>query len=121
MAGTVIRKLLLWPWKGLPIAARSRITELRRSLRREPEVFQMTVSEADKFRAGTPTLSGLLENLRNNGFSPSAVVDIGANAGEWSRTASSIFPSAQILMFDGDPENEPNLHNSVREMGARSG
>lgn len=120
MADTVIRKLLLWPWKVLPLAARSRITGLRRSLRREPEVSQMTVSEADKFRAGTPTLSGFLENLRANGFTPSAIVDIGANAGEWSRTASSIFPSAQIIMFDGDPENEPSLHNAVREIGGRS-
>jgi len=120
MAGTVTRKLLLWPWKVLPLAARSRITGLRRSLRREPEVSQMTITEADKFRAGTPTLSGFLENLRTNGFSPSAIVDIGANAGEWSRTASSIFPSAQILMFDGDPDNEPNLHNTVREIGSRS-
>jgi len=120
MAGTVTKKLLLWPWKVLPLAARSRITGLRRSLRREPEVSQMTITEADKFRAGTPTLTGFLENLRDNGFSPSAIVDIGANAGEWSRTASSIFPSAQILMFDGDPENEPNLHNTVREIGSRS-
>lgn len=120
MAGTVTKKLLLWPWKLLPLAARSRITGLRRSLRREPEVSQMTITEADKFRAGTPTLTGFLENLRDNGFSPSAIVDIGANAGEWSRTASSIFPSAQILMFDGDPENEANLHNTVREIGSRS-
>jgi FkbM family methyltransferase len=120
MAGTVTKKMLLWPWKILPLAARSRITGLRRSLKLQPQSSQAASTEADKFRAGTPTLSGFLENLRDNGFSPSAIVDIGANAGEWSRTASSIFPSAQILMFDGDPENEPNLHNTVREIGSRS-
>jgi FkbM family methyltransferase len=120
MAGTVTKKLLLCPWKILPMAARSRITGLRRSLRRPPQSSQVGITEAERFRAGTPTLPGFLENLKNNGFSPSAIVDIGANAGEWSRTASSIFPSAQILMFDGDPENEPNLHNTVREIGSRS-
>jgi FkbM family methyltransferase len=112
--------MLLWPFKALPLAARSRLSGLRRSLRRKPQSSHIAITEADKFRAGVPTLSGLLENLKNCGFSPSVIVDIGANAGEWSRTASSIFPSAQILMFDGDPENEPNLHNTVREIGARS-
>jgi FkbM family methyltransferase len=120
MAGTVTKKLLLWPWKVLPLGARSRISGLRRSLRRQPQSSPSAITEAEKLRAGIPTLPGFLENLRNSGFSPSAIVDIGANAGEWSRTASSIFPSAQILMFDGDPENEPNLHNTVHDIGNRS-
>jgi FkbM family methyltransferase len=120
MVSTALRKMLLWPFAALPLAARSRISGLRRSLRRQPQSSQVPITEADKFRAGVPTLSGFLENLKNCGFSPSAIIDIGANAGEWSRTASSIFNSAQILMFDGDPENEPNLHNTAREIGARS-
>ncbi len=120
MVGTVIKKLLFWPYKSLPLAARSRMSGLRRSLRRQPHPSQEAITGAEKFRAGVPTLPGFLENLRNNGFSPYAIVDIGANAGEWSRTASSIFPTAQILMFDGDPENEPNLHSTVRDIGNRS-
>jgi FkbM family methyltransferase len=77
-------------------------------------------AETEKFRAGLPSLPGLLEHLRENGFSPSAILDIGANAGEWSRIAASIFASSRILMFDGDPENEAALHNAVRDIGTRS-
>jgi FkbM family methyltransferase len=77
-------------------------------------------AETEKFRAGVPTLRGLLEHLRANGFSPSTILDIGANAGEWSRTAAGIFATPRILMFDGDPENEPVLRNAVREIGERS-
>jgi FkbM family methyltransferase len=78
------------------------------------------VSEAEKFRMGLPTVSGLLENIKENGFSPAVIVDVGANVGDWSRTASSVFTSSRILMFDGDPDNEPDLLHTVREIGSRS-
>jgi FkbM family methyltransferase len=58
--------------------------------------------------------------MRENGFSPVAVLDVGANVGEWSRMVSSVFPSTRILMFDGNPENEPALRETVREIGSRS-
>jgi FkbM family methyltransferase len=48
------------------------------------------------------------------------ILDVGANAGEWSRVAASIFTTSRIVMFDGDPENEAPLHNTVREIGARA-
>jgi FkbM family methyltransferase len=78
------------------------------------------MSEAEKFRVGLPTVPGLLGNLRENGFSPDAIIDVGANVGDWSRTASSIFASSRILMFDGDPDNEPALIRTVRDLGSRS-
>lgn len=78
------------------------------------------MSKAEKFRIGLPTVSGLLENIRENGFSPVAIIDVGANVGDWSRTASSVFASSRILMFDGDPDNEPALLNTVGEIGSRS-
>ena len=78
------------------------------------------MSETEKFRIGLPTVYGLLENIRENGFSPVAIIDVGANVGDWSRTASSVFASSRILMFDGDPDNEPALLKTVREIGSRS-
>jgi FkbM family methyltransferase len=120
MADTLIEKILRAPWRALPVAARSRVIGLRRSLRRPQPTAGIVATEAAKFRAGLPSLPGLLENLRDNGFAPSAIIDIGANAGEWSRVASSFFASARILMFDGDPDNEPSLHNTARDIGARS-
>jgi FkbM family methyltransferase len=121
-------KILSSPWKVLPVAVQSRLIGMRRALRGTGRGAQIPVensgqglgTETEKFRAGIPSLPGLLEHLRDNGFSPSAILDIGANAGEWSRVAASVFASSRILMFDGDPENEPALHNTVREIGTRS-
>lgn len=110
--------------KVLPVAVQSRLIGMRRALRgagklTQPSAEDLT-AETERFRTGVPSLAGLLVHLRENGFSPSAILDIGANAGEWSRVVASIFASSRILMFDGDPENEAVLHNTVREIGARS-
>jgi FkbM family methyltransferase len=117
-------KILSSPWKVLPVGVQSRLIGMRRAMRGVPSSVENSGgdlgTEAAKFRAGVPSLPGLLEHLRDNGFLPSAILDIGANAGEWSRVAASIFTSSRILMFDGDPENEAVLHNTVREIGARS-
>lgn len=116
----MMRKMLRSLWRALPVAARSRLVGFRRSQSAARESAATDATVANKFRSGIPTLPGFLEHIRENGFSPFAIVDIGANVGEWSRTASSIFVSSRILMFDGDPDNEPALHNTVREIGSRS-
>ncbi len=117
-------KLLREPWRVLPVGVQSRLIGWRRGMRGGGTVLQKSAevsnAETGKFRAGVPSLAGLLEHLRDNGFLPSAILDIGANAGEWSRVAAGVFGTSRILMFDGDPENEPALHNAVREIGARS-
>lgn len=116
--------ILSSPWKVLPVAVQSRLIGMRRAMRGTQTSVENSGeelgTETEKFRAGVPSLPGLLKHLQENGFLPSAILDIGANAGEWSRVASSIFRASRILMFDGDPENEAVLHNAVREIGARS-
>lgn len=123
-----MNKLLSEPWRVLPVGVQSRLIGLRRAMRgtgrgagtvTQPSAEDLK-TEAEQFRAGVPSLAGLLEHVRDNGFSPKVILDIGANAGEWSRVAAGIFGTARILMIDGDPENEPSLHNAVREIGARS-
>lgn len=79
-----------------------------------------TASETDKFRLGLPSVAGLLENIRQNGFTPGGIVDIGANMGNWSRMARAVFPDAPIAMFDGNPLHEPALAAAVRDVGAAS-
>src|SRR5579863_4020231 len=117
-------KLVNSTLKVLPVGVQSRLIGMRRALRGAGQVAQPSAedlaAETENFRAGVPSLPGLLEHLKENGFSPSTILDIGANAGEWGRVAASIFTGSQILMFDGDPENEAVLHNTVREIGARS-
>jgi len=120
MVGALIRKMLRRPWKALSPATRSHFIGLGGSKRGPRQSAGTGMSEAEKFRVGLPTVPGLLENLRENGFSPVAIIDVGANVGDWSRTASSIFASSRILMFDGDPDNEAALIKAVRDIGSRS-
>jgi FkbM family methyltransferase len=120
MADTPIRRILRPLWRALPLAAKSRLIGLFRRAT-DPRQADITgMSEAEKFRVGVPTVPGLIENIRRNGFSPFTIVDVGANVGDWSRTASAIFPSARMLMFDGDPDNEAALLNAVHEIGSRA-
>lgn len=120
MVGALIGKMLRPLWKALSPGTRSRLIGLCRSKKGLRQSAGTGMSEAERFRIGLPTVPGLLENIRDNGFSPVGIIDIGANVGDWSRTASSVFPSSRILMFDGDPDNEPALLNTVREIGSRS-
>jgi len=47
--------------------------------------------------------------MRAAGFNPSTIVDIGAYHGEWTRTVSKVFPSAQIVMIEAMDEKRPIL------------
>lgn len=44
--------------------------------------------------------------LLKQGFAPSAVLDVGANVGNWTRQHRAIFPEAQFLMVDGTDHSE---------------
>lgn len=97
-------------WRNLPAALRARMFV--------PVVGM--ASETDKFRAGLPSVEGLLRNARHSGFTPSGIVDIGANSGEWSRMARSVFPESPIAMFDGNSQYEPVLAATARALGKAS-
>ena len=79
-----------------------------------------SASETDKFRLGLPSMEGLLAHARSNGFAPGGIADIGANVGDWSRMARSIFPGVPIAMFDGNPLHEPALAAASRDIGNAS-
>ena len=65
-------------------------------------------------------MEGLLKNIRQNGFRPGAIIDVGAFVGDWSRLAAGIFPESQVYMFDGNPENEAALQAAQTQLGSRS-
>ena len=50
--------------------------------------------------------------LRNEGFKPKTVLDIGAWRGTWARSFTHIFPYADILLFEANPISEPYLKES---------
>jgi FkbM family methyltransferase len=60
--------------------------------------------------------AGLFKHLKANGFSPQLLVDVGAFVGDWSRTASRVFPNARYFMVEGNDENWPQLDTATREI-----
>lgn len=52
---------------------------------------------------GVPSLHWSLHNLKQLGYNPSFVVDIGAYEGNWAKDFLEVFPSAKILMIEAQP------------------
>lgn len=52
--------------------------------------------------------------LKNLGFSPSQVLDIGANRGEWTRTAATYFPEAKYVLV----EPQATLEGKIADLRA---
>ncbi len=76
-------------------------------------------------------LNLFLEDLRARRFSPRGIIDVGANEGEWTRVALSIFPQTPVLMIEPQDEMEkplseltktnPNCHLIKAGAGAKNG
>ena len=58
-----------------------------------------------------------LVRLRDLGFAPAGILDIGAYEGNFSRGARQIFKEAHILMIDALAEKGPVLADVCREVG----
>jgi len=56
-------------------------------------------------------LKDFLEDLRARHFWPRGILDIGANRGDWTRDAMSIFPDTDVIMVEPQDEMEPYLQN----------
>jgi len=61
-----------------------------------------------------------LARLKAQGFTPPAILDIGAYDGDWARGARRLFPEAFILMLDALTEKGPRLGNVCRDIGNAS-
>jgi FkbM family methyltransferase len=58
-----------------------------------------------------------LSRLRDLGFAPTGILDVGAYEGNFSRGARQIFREAYILMIDALAEKGPKLADICREVG----
>lgn len=74
-------------------------------------------SEDWKFRKGFPTMFGSLANMKRNGFTPQAILDIGAYGGEWTKEAAQLFPVAQLLMFEAQLSKAKQLQEIALRIG----
>ena len=56
-----------------------------------------------------PSVDGALKYLKQWGFEPTSVIDVGAYHGEWTRMFKSIFPSSKVLMIEGQNDKSQIL------------
>lgn len=54
--------------------------------------------------------------LRERGFAPGSIVDVGAHEGHWTRLIRSIFATAPIVMIEARQEQEPTLRQVCVEL-----
>jgi FkbM family methyltransferase len=52
--------------------------------------------------------------LRNRGFQPGCVVDIGAHIGEWTKLTKAIFPETPFIMIEARNETRPYLQETAK-------
>ncbi len=61
-------------------------------------------------------ISCFLEDVAARGFKPAAILDVGANRGNWSRMAAAIFPEASFVLIEPQEEMTASLQQFCREV-----
>jgi len=57
-----------------------------------------------------------LEDIRARGFTPKGIIDVGANRGNWTRMALSVFPNAKVIMIEPQQEMQKALKELCDEI-----
>jgi FkbM family methyltransferase len=68
-----------------------------------------------KEQLGVPSLHWSLQNIKQLGFTPSFVVDIGAYEGYWTRDFLEVYPNTKILMLEAQSSKEEKLKAVCRD------
>ncbi len=68
-----------------------------------------------KIRLGAPHMYWSIRNLQRNGLKAEHIIDIGAYKGEWTDDVLKIFPDANYLMIEANPERENDLKAFVQK------
>jgi FkbM family methyltransferase len=69
-----------------------------------------------KWRLMIPDMGASLELLRQKGFSPRRVLDIGGFVGAWTRTCKDVWPDAQVCIFEPQPDKQAGLQALARQL-----
>lgn len=103
---TLIRASVRRAWKCTPVE--SGISFVQAVIRQAPPAVQRLIC--------TPALLPSLSLLKENGFDPTLVVDVGANVGSWSLDAHRIFSKARFRLLDADPLNAARLQQTCAKL-----
>jgi len=72
-----------------------------------PPVWSRGIARPANIQNSTITDSFAL--LRNVGFNPTAILDVGAFSGDWSRAAEKLFPEAEIFLIESSESRREDL------------
>lgn len=99
-------------------ALKEQIALLRRGLRKAGWRVGLDVRafEHNPGTSGRPIgdMELFLQDVRARGFSAQAILDIGANRGDWSRLAGAVFSDAKFLLIEPQPEMDRYLRDFCR-------
>jgi FkbM family methyltransferase len=76
-----------------------------------PSRYKRTIKE----QLGVPSLHWSLQNMKQLGFTPEFVVDVGAYEGYWTRDFLEVYPETKILMLEAQSSKEEKLKAVCRE------
>ena len=79
------------------------------------ELVRWAKRSKDQFAPMNLEAVPLLKRLKDAGFDPQVVVDVGANRGEWARNAKAVFSDAQYILIEPQEEMRPFLDCFCRE------
>jgi FkbM family methyltransferase len=68
------------------------------------------------FKRNTSNMFKRLLALKDIGFDPKFILDIGAHIGEWSRSIKNLYPNTHIQAFEANPDCKPYLSNINHEI-----
>lgn len=81
--------------------------------RRLHHALTHTLSPRNALGLGVVAHELVMRNLRDIGFRPAFVLDIGAYRGKWTRSAKRIFPDAEFLLFEALAEKAPQIGKTL--------
>lgn len=64
-----------------------------------------------------PSVSSSLKYIRDRGYRPQHIVDVGAYHGEWTSLVREIFPQAAVLMVEPQEQKRAQLERVCAELG----
>src|SRR4026208_1584744 len=54
--------------------------------------------------------------LKERGFRPTCIIDIGAHVGLWTRSTKNIFPGTPFIMIEAREETRPELERTAADL-----
>ena len=81
-------------------------------------VAQQEFSIFSHLYAHAPNMELGMKQMRTLGFEPQTIVDVGAYQGNWSRMAASIWPRANLIMYEPNAAREQVVRSTSAELNA---